>query len=103
MSYNNIYITIEEGIAILVINRPKKLNALNRETLAEIHDAFNNLEQNSEVKIVILTGSGQKAFVAGADISEFSDFKVKEGQKLAKEGRSEERRVGKEWRSRGKR
>lgn len=86
MSYNNIYITTEDFIATLVINRPEKLNALNRETLAEIHEALNQLEKDSEVKVIILTGSGQKAFVAGADISEFSHFKVTEGKKLAADG-----------------
>ena len=62
--------------AIVTINRPKKLNALNKETIGELHDAFKDLQKDKDVKSIILTGSGEKAFVAGADISEFADFDV---------------------------
>lgn len=61
--------TINEGIAVVTINRPKALNALNQEVLAFLYDTMDALDRNSEVKVVILTGSGEKAFVAGADIS----------------------------------
>lgn len=60
----------KEGVALLVINRPKSLNALNKDLLSELSDTFLALEQDAEVKVVVLTGSGEKAFVAGADISE---------------------------------
>lgn len=86
MNYNNIYINTENGVSTVVIDRPKKMNALNRETLSEIHEAFKAFEKEEETKVIILTGSGEKAFVAGADISEFADFKVKEGEKLAAKG-----------------
>ena len=86
MSYTNILVTTENNIAQVTIDRPKKLNALNRDTLQELHEAFTGLENNTEVQVIILTGSGEKAFVAGADISEFADFSEKEGGQLAAEG-----------------
>ncbi|MCL4148683.1 UNVERIFIED_CONTAM: hypothetical protein GTU68_026279 [Idotea baltica] len=73
-------------MAIVTINRPNKLNALNKETIKELHNAFSDLEKDDNIKTIILTGSGEKAFVAGADISEFADFSVKEGKKLAAKG-----------------
>ncbi len=86
MSYNNITISSNNNIAILTINRPSKLNALNRETIQELHDAFKELELDKNIKVIIVTGSGEKAFVAGADISEFADFNTEEGEKLAAKG-----------------
>lgn len=86
MSYNNILEEIENDILTITINRPKKLNALNRETIQELHNAFKAARQNDEVKVIIITGSGEKAFVAGADISEFADFSPKEGKRLASDG-----------------
>ncbi|HKJ49046.1 MAG TPA: enoyl-CoA hydratase-related protein [Christiangramia sp.] len=86
MSYSNILEEIDDNILTITINRPKKLNALNRETIQELHEAFKEAKDDDEVKVVIITGSGEKAFVAGADISEFSDFSPKEGKRLAAEG-----------------
>ena len=86
MGVNNLLIDQRATCAILTINRPNKLNALNRETIQELHDAFATLEKDKEVKVIIITGSGEKAFVAGADIAEFADFSAKEGSKLAKNG-----------------
>lgn len=86
MSYNTILTNQENAIATVTINRPMKLNALNKETIKELHDVFSKLERDDEVQVIILTGSGEKAFVAGADISEFSQFSVKEGAKLAAKG-----------------
>ncbi|GIZ07861.1 enoyl-CoA hydratase/isomerase family protein [Flavobacterium sp. UMI-01] len=83
MDYNTILISIKENIATLTINRPAKLNALNKETIAELHQAFESLDQNPVVRVIVLTGSGEKAFVAGADIAEFADFSVEEGIQLA--------------------
>ena len=74
------------GIALLTINRPQQLNALNKQTLSEINVAFESLREDDAVKVVILTGSGEKAFVAGADIKEFAHFSGEEGSELAKEG-----------------
>jgi len=86
MSYDNILIEEEGVIATVTINRPSKLNALNRDTIKELSDAFSDLEDDRDIKAIILTGSGEKAFVAGADISEFADFSVKQGGKLAAKG-----------------
>mgnify|MGYP006189548193 FL=1 len=86
MNYENLLIAIENKIALVTINRPTKLNALNKATLAELHSAFSDLETNEAVQVIILTGTGEKAFVAGADISEFADFSAAEGTQLAAEG-----------------
>ena len=82
----NILIDIQDHVAVVTINRPTKLNALNKSTIEELHQAFSDLSTNHDVKVVIVTGSGEKAFVAGADISEFANFSVDEGGKLAAKG-----------------
>ncbi len=82
----NVQLTVADGIATLVINRPKQLNALNKQTLSEINEAFESMRKNDAVKVVVMTGSGEKAFVAGADIKEFADFSGVEGSELAKTG-----------------
>lgn len=86
MAYNNILSDFSDGITTITINRPTKLNALNRETIQELHDAFDKANKDSNTKVIIVTGSGEKAFVAGADISEFADFDVEEGGNLAAKG-----------------
>lgn len=82
----NVQLTVNEGIATLVINRPKQLNALNKQTLAEISEAFESMRNDDGVKVVIMTGSGEKAFVAGADIKEFANFSGVQGSEMAKTG-----------------
>ncbi len=86
MNYKNILITSENGISQITINRPSKLNALNVATIQELHDAFQSLDENLETRVIILTGEGEKAFVAGADISEFANFSVEEGAQLSQQG-----------------
>lgn len=86
MAYENILTASDNGIATITINRPEKLNALNKATIGELHEAFENLEKDSEIRVIILTGSGEKAFVAGADISEFAHFSIEEGAQLAAQG-----------------
>jgi enoyl-CoA hydratase len=86
MNFENILIQQNENIAVVTINRPTKLNALNKNTIEELHNAFKSLEADKTVKVIIITGSGEKAFVAGADISEFADFSVEEGTELARKG-----------------
>ena len=86
MTYENIIVVAESDIAIVTINRPTKLNALNKATIEELHHAFNILELNHDIKVIILTGNGEKAFVAGADISEFANFSPEQGAQLAAEG-----------------
>nr|MBT4215402.1 enoyl-CoA hydratase [Bacteroidota bacterium] len=86
MQMENVQLTVNEGIATLVINRPKQLNALNKQTLAEISEAFESMRNDDGVKVVIMTGSGEKAFVAGADIKEFANFSGVQGSEMAKTG-----------------
>ena len=88
MNYENILSNYADGITTITINRPKKLNALNKSTIQELHDAFDAADNDKNTKVIIVTGSGEKAFVAGADISEFADFDVKEGGKLAAQGQA---------------
>ena len=86
MNFNNILVSESNGLGNITINRPKKLNALNKATIEELNEAFEALEDLESVKVIILTGSGEKAFVAGADISEFAHFSVEQGGSLAKAG-----------------
>lgn len=86
MAYNNILAQHHNGITTITINRPSKLNALNSETIGELHNAFAKANENTTTKVIILTGSGDKAFVAGADIAEFADFDVTQGANLARQG-----------------
>ena len=86
MKFQNILTNTNHGILRITINRPSKLNALNRETINELHLAFTEALDDEDAKVIILTGSGEKAFVAGADISEFADYSVEEGSQLAAEG-----------------
>ncbi len=88
MKFNNILLEADNSIATIIINRPKKLNALNRETIEELHQAIKAAEADKAIKVIIITGSGDKAFVAGADISEFADFSVEEGTQLAANGQT---------------
>lgn len=85
-TYENIIISIESGIGTLTINRESKLNALNIHTLKEIKHAIEELQSNSHVTGIILTGSGAKAFAAGADISEFAEFTVEQGTRMSADG-----------------
>lgn len=86
MKFNNILVDVQDNLAQITINRPKKLNALNKETITELSEAFSTLEKDKTVKVIVLIGSGDKAFVAGADISEFAHFSEEEGGRLAKKG-----------------
>ena len=86
MPYNNLTYEIENRINIISINRPKKLNALNIETFSEIDHAIKSSVANSEVRIIIITGVGDKAFVAGADISEFVNFTMEQAFELSESG-----------------
>lgn len=88
MEFENILTEENEGILQITINRPSKLNALNRDTIQELHEAFTEAREDQDIKVIILTGSGEKAFVAGADISEFADFSAEEGKKLAADGQA---------------
>jgi enoyl-CoA hydratase len=89
MSFNNILTDDTERVRLITINRPAQLNALNKETIQELHQAFKAAEEDSSVRVIILTGAGEKAFVAGADIKEFAAFGVQEGKELAAKGQEQ--------------
>lgn len=82
MENKNVILEKEGNIAIVTINRPKALNALNTETLVELDSVIDAISNDNEIFAVILTGAGEKAFVAGADISEMKDKTVVEGRKF---------------------
>lgn len=84
MSYHNILLSKEEKTALITINRPESLNALNGNTIKELVEALEILEKDNEVRVIIITGSGEKSFVAGADIKEFSDFNQQKAEELAR-------------------
>jgi len=86
MEYANLLIEKNNGVAILTINRPKALNSLNSTVLDELIDAFIVLGQDGEVKAILLTGSGEKAFVAGADIAEMADMTVQQAKEFSRKG-----------------
>lgn len=84
----NLLLEIKKRILYITINRESKLNALNKATLADLHFAITDAFSNNAVGGIIITGAGEKAFIAGADISEFSSFDVDEGRNLAREGQT---------------
>ena len=86
MDYENIISEHKDGICYLTINRPEKLNALNSITISELSDAIKKADKDKLVRCIILTGADKKAFVAGADISEFASFDVASGEGLARKG-----------------
>jgi enoyl-CoA hydratase len=83
---NNILIEKDKNIATVTINRPKSLNALNKETLEELLVCFQELAQDSQTQAIIITGSGEKAFIAGADISYMQNLTAQEGRAFGKLG-----------------
>ena len=86
MTYQEILTSIKEEIFYITINRPQKLNALNAAVLKELAHAIAFANTNVDLKAVLITGAGEKAFVAGADISEFQHYNLEEGKELAKIG-----------------
>lgn len=88
MSYDNIILSKEDKTAIITINRPESLNALNAQTINEISSSLDELASDHEVRVIILTGTGEKSFVAGADIKEFSDFNTEKAEELARNGQN---------------
>jgi enoyl-CoA hydratase len=85
-TFENILLEVNEKVATITINRPKQLNALNKNTISELGEAFTSLDNDSSIKAIVITGSGEKSFVAGADIKEFADFNVEQGSELSKKG-----------------
>lgn len=86
MEYQNILVDQKDAVQYITINRPKQLNALNKQTIEELNLAFTKAESDTNTRVIILTGSEDKAFVAGADIKEFANFSIEEGKLLSAEG-----------------
>ncbi|MDO5039535.1 enoyl-CoA hydratase-related protein, partial [Clostridium sp.] len=95
MELKNVILQKEGNLAIVTINRPKALNALNSETLKDINTVVEDLEKDNNITCVILTGSGEKSFVAGADISEMKDLNEEQGKEFGILGNKVFRRLEK--------
>lgn len=86
MELENLLVRRNDAVAEIEINRPQKLNALNKKTIQELETVLWDLVDDKAIRVVILTGSGERAFVAGADISEFANFSVNQGEALSRDG-----------------
>lgn len=86
MNYQTIYSKTKDQITTITINRPKKLNALNQQTIGELHHAIKSADEAIDIRVILITGAGKKAFVAGADITEFAHFNVEQGRDLSEKG-----------------
>jgi enoyl-CoA hydratase len=86
MSYQNIKVEDTSGVRVLTIDRPQQLNALDRTTIDELSQALDASREDKNLRVLIITGGGQKAFIAGADIKEFAGFSVEEGRALSAQG-----------------
>ncbi|MCF6266038.1 MAG: short-chain-enoyl-CoA hydratase [Desulfuromusa sp.] len=86
MGFENLTLATDGAIATVTINRPRAMNALNRDTLEELKQLFSELEQQEEIKVIILTGAGGKAFVAGADIAQMQQMNALEARAFARLG-----------------
>jgi len=86
MSYQTLLLDVKDNIAVVTLNRPDKLNALNAQTINDLNSVFDELKENEEVYVVVLTGSGEKAFVAGADIKELNKLDMISAKEFAEKG-----------------
>ena len=86
MSYQTLLLDVKDNIAVVTVNRPDKLNALNAQTINDLNSVFDELKENEEVYVVVLTGSSEKAFVAGADIKELNKLDMISAKEFAEEG-----------------
>jgi len=86
VTFKNLLFEEKEKIAIITINRPEKLNALNKETVSELFDLFKDIQGKKEIRAVIITGAGEKAFVAGADIKEITELDSSAGEEFSHKG-----------------
>lgn len=84
--YENLIITTENGIRTILVNRPSQLNALNKNTISELNQLLIDSDADASVGVIIISGQGEKAFIAGADIKEFADFSISEGGTLSRTG-----------------
>src|SRR3954469_2613481 len=77
---------VKNGVLVITINRPDKLNSLNKQTIEELHEILVGSENQNDIRSIIITGDGQKAFVAGADIAEFANYSIEQGKQLSSIG-----------------
>lgn len=87
--YSSLLVEMENGICTITVNRPDKLNALNKTVIGELSDAIDDVNNDPAIRSAIITGSGEKAFVAGADISEFQSLDARGGMALAQKGQDQ--------------
>lgn len=85
-NYSNLFLSEQNQILTITINRPDQLNALNKVTIEELNKALSLADVNPDVRVIIITGAGEKSFVAGADIKEFANFNIEEGRMLSRSG-----------------
>jgi enoyl-CoA hydratase len=88
MAFENITFQTEEGTGVITINRPQVLNALNEKTISELREAFHKAKYDTNIKVVILTGAGEKAFAAGADINEIQKLNFASGKTFSERGQA---------------
>ena len=88
MKYQTLLLDVKDNIAVVTINRPDKLNALNAQTIEDLDKVFDDLKNDEQVYVVILTGSGEKAFVAGADISELNKLDMVRAKEFSERGQA---------------
>lgn len=88
MSYQTLLLDVKDNIAVVTLNRPDKLNALNAQTINDLNSVFDELKENNEVYVVVVTGSGEKAFVAGADIKELNKLDMISAKEFAEKGQA---------------
>ncbi|MCH8033954.1 MAG: enoyl-CoA hydratase/isomerase family protein [Bacteroidetes bacterium] len=86
MSYQTLLLDVKDNIAVVTLNRPDKLNALNTQTINDLNSVFDELKENEGVYVIVLTGSGEKAFVAGADIKELNKLDIISAKEFAEKG-----------------
>ncbi|GAB6907614.1 enoyl-CoA hydratase-isomerase [Desulfosarcina cetonica] len=86
MAYENILFEVTDGVAVITFNRPKALNAINGALLNELSAALDEIEGNEDIRVLVLTGAGDKAFVAGADITELATFNTLQGKLFSRKG-----------------
>jgi enoyl-CoA hydratase len=86
MALENITTEVKDQVLIITINRQDKLNALNKQTIEELHEVFVDAENDKDIRALIITGAGTKAFVAGADIAEFANYSIEQGKQLSSIG-----------------
>ena len=85
-SFPDLKLCFDQGLAVIILSRPKQLNALNQSLLEQLDKAIDKIEADEEQRVLLITGSGEKAFAAGADISELRSLSTEQGKRLSRRG-----------------